>query len=123
MNIDTSPETTETRETKSVEQTEKLSPTGISAMQGQDVSVQSEQVEKPLAPADTPPPPDQPLDDDFVTVYRNPKGPEYLPSKETEPISVRKSDIEPPEEPDEDTEGKPSQPPEGWRPGGPEGGG
>jgi hypothetical protein len=62
---------------------------------------------EPNPPADDPLPPAD--DADPITVHPG-RGPEFEPTPETEPISV------PPE-------GGTSNPPEGWRPGGPEGGG
>jgi len=146
MNMDTPPETTETRETKPVEQTEKLSPAGISAMQGQDALVQPEQIEPPPTPNDTPPPPEDTspqAQSETAPPPSVPQGADHPPYKpgyqgETSPFvegqpldekSNREGPILPPEEPvnekpTEDVEGKkPPKPPEGWRPGGIEGGG
>lgn len=53
---------------------------------------------------------DVPTDDDWITIHPDNKGPEYLPSPEIEPYSI------------ENPEGGSSDPPEGWAPGGPEGG-
>jgi hypothetical protein len=77
---------------------ERLSPEGVSRVQGSPEKVEHK----------TPAQPDDP--DDFITVHPR-KNLETLPSPEVEPITVK------------NPEGGKPEPPEGWHPGGPEGGG
>lgn len=77
---------------------EKLSSRGIEAMQG-NVDAQGSKVSGE---------PDK--SDDWITIHPH-KNPETLPSPEVEPVPVK------------NPEGGKPKPPEGWRPGGLEGGG
>ena len=87
-----------------------LGPTGMKAMQGEDTQPEPPD-SSPDVPANAPEtsPTEQP-DDGQITIHPHNKGPEYLPSPETEPQTIY-------------PEHKPPVPPEGWRPGGPERGG
>ena len=118
--MDSKPGARETQEKSAVETIDRPSTIGISAIRGEDSKdSQSEDSDKDKLEKDKSDLSSSEEDPDMVdiTIHPNPKGPEYLPSPEIEPISVKI-----PKE--EDKEGKgPPKPPEGFQPGGIEGGG
>lgn len=78
-----------------------LSDAGISAMQGDTDGAITDAGEASEAPPAS-------QDSDLITIHPGQSSPETLPSPETEPHTIKKESQAP-------------QPPEGWRPGGPEG--
>jgi hypothetical protein len=123
--MDAHPESTEDQEMKPENRSEKLSPGSIAAIQGRELNEETglEKSDQDQSDQDQPDSYQPPLED--ATIHPNPKGPEHLPSPETEPISFKTPSKGVEEEGDSiDSEEKNHlNPPEGWRPGGPEGGG
>lgn len=78
-----------------------LSDAGISAMQGDTDGAITDAGEASEAPPAS-------QDSDLITIHPGRRSIETLPSPETEPHTIKKESESP-------------QPPEGWRPGGPEG--
>jgi len=110
------------KETQSLKKkTETLSDQVKSAIQG-EIEKKDSRTQDNLGSVDDLPPLNQ---EEFITVHPHNRGPEYLPSPEIEPQSINKSDVEFPNEAKETEQKKEGkiQPPEGWRPGGVEGGG
>ena len=94
--IDETPEIPDTSDNPVLEEPEGLGST--------DIPEEIPEVPEP-GPSDTPQP-----DNDWITIHPGIESPEVLPNPEIEPVSIP------------DPEGKKPEPPEGWHPGGPEGG-
>lgn len=118
--MDSKPEAKETQEKSAVENVDGPSKIGISSIRGKDSNEnqpEDSDKDKPKKEIIDTSSSEEDPDMQDITIHPHRKGPEYLPSPEIEPLSVKI-----PKE--EDKEGKgPPTPPEGWRPGGIEGGG